>query len=438
MAKKMQIIMRKIVTFTIAAILLLSLGTRANAQESSAFTYFSPYSLFGLGVLETDGSENSLAMGGVGIADRNNMIINLHNPAAVTAREEKSFMIDFGLSQKNIYYKDSKASGVNNTFNLHHLAISFPIYKSSAFKIGIKQYSSTGYSFVTNETNDELIATLGDIKYTQDGKGGIYQAFFGGGVTFWKRLSIGVDGQFYFGKTDRYSGVYFTTSSVYRTILRGWKFVPRGFGATFGIQYEQPLAKDMSITLGGTFKIANSLKGENTEYVYGTATSATDTLMSQVTTAAYNTPFEWGAGISVRKNSVWSVGVDFSAGDWTSSKFPATPGINFATARAMSINAGFEYTPNRYDIRYYMKRVTYRGGVYHTKSYMSLNGRQINSTGFTVGMSFPVFNRGTSLSFGLDFGQMGTLSDNLVRERYFKINVGLNLFDIWFQKSLYN
>ncbi|MCF0167258.1 MAG: hypothetical protein HUJ93_01250 [Bacteroidales bacterium] len=414
------------------------------AKAQTAYDSYSPYSMYGIGFLEKQGNQNSFAMGGIGIGDRENSTINLLNPAAVTEREQKAFMLDFGLTNKNTYYtaaplatKTDNTTSANNLVNIHHIAISFPIYKSSAFKLGIMPYSSSGYNLLSHENDDNIVANIGDVQYTQTGKGGVYQTFAGAGVTFWDRLSIGADAIFYIGTMDRYSTAYFSTASAYRNITRGSDYVIRGWGGKAGIQYSQPLGKDYKLTLGATYKLPSKLNTERTYTAYAKG-SDTDTLASQITNFTYDIPSEIGVGFTIRKKDKWMAGFDYTRSDWSKTSFEATPGIDFAGTVAQNFNAGFEFTPNKYDIRYYMKRVTYRMGAYHNKSYMMLAGEQINATGFTLGLSFPVFNRHTALSVALDLGQTGTLANNLIRERYVKINVGLNLFDIWFQKSLYN
>ena len=81
-----------------ALLLVLSGSTVVFAQDTTADTGYSPYSLFGLGQLSGQGTTFNATMGGLGLAVRNNRFINVANPAAVTAREAKSFMMDFGAS----------------------------------------------------------------------------------------------------------------------------------------------------------------------------------------------------------------------------------------------------------------------------------------------------------------------------------------------------
>jgi len=130
--------------------------------------------------------------------------------------------------------------------------------------------------------------------------------------------------------------------------------------------------------------------------------------------------------------------MDWTMQDWSKSAFDKTPGINMTTCSQQSFKVGGEIIPNKYDIRYYLKRVTYRAGLYYNQGYIALDGLPIDSKGITFGASFPIYRFNTSMSMSVDMGQMGTLSNNLIRERYMKFTFGLNLIDIWFQKSLYN
>ena len=111
----------------------------------------------------------------------------------------------------------------------------------------------------------------------------------------------------------------------------------------------------------------------------------------------------------------------------------------FSATVRQGIRAGIEYTPDRYSIRYYTRRISYRAGAYYNNEYYKVAGNEINSFGITLGATLPVkesyLHNGISIS--LDLGQRGTVDSNLIRERYIKIGVGLNLHDIWFRKYRY-
>jgi len=431
--------------FIFLSVLMLSLP--AVAQE--AFSAYSPYSLFGIGQLESVGDQNTAAMGGIGLGVRDPGLINLLNPAAVTAREEKAFMLDFGIKQSNLLFSGADAEGqlaksAKNLFNIDHVVASFPIYKNSAFKVGVMPYSNTGYAFTFHEYKDEVLATLGDVQYYRTGQGGINQLFAGAGVTLFDRLSLGVDGIYYLGTIKRSTNTNFNTNEYQRTATRTWKVVPRGFSAKLGLQYEQPFGENLSLTVGATYKLGSTLKGDYSDIAFASGGNYSDTTINNSYSVEYKIPQEIAAGFTLRKSESWMFGFDYTRQDWTSSVFDATPGVNFSTGLAQSFNAGFEITPNRYDVRYYLRTMTYRIGAYHKTQYIMIDGKQVTTNGITFGFAMPVYNRRTSLSLAVDLGQTslagaaGPTTPGNVRERYVKFSMGLNLYDLWFQKVLYN
>jgi hypothetical protein len=149
-------------------------------------------------------------------------------------------------------------------------------------------------------------------------------------------------------------------------------------------------------------------------------------------------PSELGLGITLRKKDKWLVGADYIRQDWSSVSFGPTAGVDFSPAVSNSFRVGFEYIPNRYDIRYYSRRITYRGGAYYENTYMKVNGNQINSMGITLGATLPVLRLYNGLGLSLDMGQRGSLKNNLIRERYVMFNISFSLHDIWFIKYRYD
>jgi hypothetical protein len=42
------------------------------------------------------------------------------------------------------------------------------------------------------------------------------------------------------------------------------------------------------------------------------------------------------------------------------------------------------------------------------------------------------------MNLGIEYGSRGTTRNNLIKEDYFSINIGLLFNDKWFRKTLYN
>ena len=417
----------------------------AKAQEG-AHSAYSPYSIYGIGDISKEGTAFNKGMGGTGIATRNKRFINYLNPAAVTARDSLSFMADFGLSQKNTVYRQGDIKSGNNTFNIYDFIMSFPIYRSSAFMVGITPFSDVGYDFSSIETDPDIIGNTGNITYDSYGTGSVYQIFFGAGVTFWKRLSLGAEAIYYFGNLDKVTNMDYSNSS-YRSLNSGNDLAIRAATGKFGIQYEQNIAGDVSMVIGATYRMGTNLKGYATEYRYANLSSVTDTLRHNVDTlakAGLRVADELGVGISLKGGDKWSAEFNYLRSDWTKSGFDSAKGFrvsgasSFSSTVSQSFRAGFEFVPNRNDIRYFFKRCAYRGGVYYDQAYYKLDGNNVNSMGITLGMTLPVFRWYNGLTVGVDLGQRASTRNNMIRERYAMFVVGFNIHDIWFQKPRYN
>ena len=420
-------------------------GVYAFAQDGTYGAY-SPYSVFGVGEISKQGTAFNRSMGNVGIATRNKRFINILNPAAVTARDSLSFMADFGLVQKNTIYAQGDLRSANNTFNVYDFVLSFPIWKSSAFMVGITPFSDVGYNFSKIETDQNIIGNTGNITYNSYGLGSVYQIFAAAGVTFWKNLSVGAELIYYFGNIDKVTNMNYSDSS-YKSINSGSDITVGGITGKFGLQYEQKVVDNVSVVLGATYRLGTNLSGYSTNYRYANQSSVSDTLSYNVDTLGkigMRFADELGVGIAVKGGDKWSAEFNYTRSDWTNTGMDTAPGFSvigempFSTTVSQSFRAGFEIIPNRNDIRYYFRRCAYRAGIYYDQEYYKVSGHGINTMGITLGITLPVFRWYNGLSLGVDFGQRSMNSNNLIREQYVMFNIGFNIHDIWFQKPRYN
>ena len=417
----------------------------AFAQEGAHGAY-SPYSIYGIGDISKEGTAFNKGMGGTGIATRNKRFINYLNPAAVTARDSLSFMADFGLSQKNTVYKQGDLKSAKNTFNIYDFVMSFPIYRSSAFMVGITPFSDVGYDFSSIETDPEIIGNTGNITYDSFGTGSVYQVFLGAGVTFWKKLSLGAEAIYYFGNIDKVTNMDYSNNS-YRSLNSGNDLTINAFTGKFGLQYDQKLGGKVSMTIGATYRMGAGMKGYATDYRYANLSSVSDTLKYNVDTLAHTgvrIADEIGVGIALKGGDKWTAEFNYLRSDWTKSGFDRVAGLGvsgdskFSSTVSQSFRAGFEIVPNRNDIRYFFKRCAYRAGVYYDQSYYKLDGNNVNSMGVTLGITLPIFRWYNGLTLGVDMGQRANARNNMIRERYAMFVVGFNVHDIWFRKQQYD
>lgn len=418
---------------TIAALLSFQI---AYAQETDALGTFTPYSLFGVGDLHGSNSATTLGMGGIGMGVRDPRYINFKNIASLTERDTLSFMLDLGVYSKNMYLRDQNTKSAYNAANINNFVFSFPILDKHSMLVGIMPYSNMGYKFQTGETDPVLISRYGDIRYTKYGNGNINQLFVGGAVKINQYLSAGVKGIYYFGSQTNHSDIYFSSSAV-RTVQTGWKYSPHGFSLEGAVQGIYKPAEDYTLVLGAVYRMKNKMHGSMTRYAYVYDSEVKDTVEFNKVASNIYIPSSFSVGATLRKGEKWMAGVDYERQDWTKAEFKQTVGVGYKAQTAQSIRTGIEFVPNRYDIRYYYKRMTYRAGFHYDKTYVSLDGKSINQIGFTLGVSLPVYRLNNSFNVAVDFGQRGSKTGNLVRENYVNFIFSLSLHDIWFVKPKY-
>ena len=127
----------------VAAFLLAGMPLCA---QNGAYNGYSPYSVYGVGDLHPAGTAYNASMGGVGIATRNKRFVNTMNPASATARDSLSFMADFGLSGKASLFSQDDLRGSKTLFNINDFVISVPMWRKTAFMVGVQPFSDTGFS----------------------------------------------------------------------------------------------------------------------------------------------------------------------------------------------------------------------------------------------------------------------------------------------------
>ena len=419
------------------ASLLLALPLSA---QNGAYNGYSPYSVYGIGDLHAAGTAYNASMGGVGIATRNKRFINTMNPASITARDSLSFMADFGLSGKFSLVTQDDLKGTKTLFNINDFVISFPMWRRTAFMVGIQPFSDTGFSMAYTDkitSGDQSIGYTGNRAYGAYGDGGLNQFFAGASALLWNRLSIGAQYNLFFGTISKYSISQFSDAS-YRGQTMGDTLQVRAHTAKFGLQYEQPIGTG-KLVVGATYRLKAKVSGHAVEY---SNISELDLGRHELDKDNITLGDELGVGLSYAQGDKWSMEFDYIRGDWTDSNFDAVRGFrnngvySFTTSKSQSFRAGFELTPNRNDIRYYLRRCTYRVGAYMDQSYYKVDGNNITSAGITLGMTVPVYQGYNGITFAIDLGQRG-FGNAFVKEKYLGFHVGFNIFDIWFRKPQY-
>ena len=426
---------RFFIFIVISVVNLLALNGQINT--------YSPYSRFGLGELQKEGNIRNLSMGSTGIALRSNNQINYINPASYTATDTMSFLFDFGLTGfQNTYYSDESEASMGN-LNFHHIALAFPVTKWWKASAGVYPYTSVGYNI--KEPLD--IIGIGITDHFYDGNGGLNKFYIGNAVQFFNRLSIGFNMNYVFGYIYYAKKLGMSTDPAIAIPRTENRLIIGDMMYQLGIQYTQTFSEKYFITVGSTFENKSNIKTTShllsELYFPGRSTMIGDSILLSTSylvsresiEGAITYPGNLGLGISFGIKNILTVTGDYYMQDWSKSMIM---GRSDSLVNSNSTHFGLEYTPSPASIRSYLGRVHYRFGSYLTNSYISIRGEQIKDYGMTFGVGLPLRNTKTTFNIGSVIGQRGTLNNNLIKENYVIMHIGITLHDIWFYKRKYD
>lgn len=403
------------------------------AQENNITS--SPYSRYGLGTLSNYSFGRTEAMGGIGIGTRYGYQINSANPASYTAIDSMTFLLEFGINSRHTRYEMESGSSASNDANFNYLAISVPIKHWWASAITLTPYSNIGYKI---ESTREIIHnedTTG-VLLSHSGDGTLTKIMWGNSFDITKNLSIGINSWFLFGKLN---------NSAFRAINQVNAFdlseneslSINDFGFTFGLQYQFKTPKNNQWTFGAVFEPSKDFSSSYTLFREATLSQGgsiviRDTLNDDRIDDKITLPLSYGAGFSYEIKDKLTLGADYYYQRWSKTAIHGTDPESLKNRSRYS--AGLEYVPNMIHLKSYFKRMYYRVGLFYENSYLYLNGKQINSKGFTFGIGLPLKRSKTSLNLSAEIGKTGTTSNNLIEESYAKFTLQLLLHDRWFLK----
>jgi hypothetical protein len=403
----------------------------------------SPYGAYGIGDVKFDNTVDISSMGGISTAyiwDFNNNF-NFRNPAANTNLELTTLKVE-GTNENN-YYK-SDFNNINTTKHstyLSNITIAFPITRKLKFGMGFQPYSSKTYNILTSGTLKDDNAITENHHFHGEGTLNTVQAAFSYQIS--PEFGLGLRSNFYFGKLYDIEEVSFTGAELISGYSNSYSI--KSFNFTLGSTYQKKLANDRKLTVGATYTFGNtgSMKNvyTNSTYYYLLGeTKGGETIIDQRETSDKKfLPQEASLGLGYGKDTKWFFGtqVDYKKGE----------NFNFL-GQTLSYQDSYRYSvggwilPNFNDFRSYFSRVIYRYGAYYEKGNLNINGNSINKFAVTAGVTLPFeksqINRMNSIDIGLELGKRGTLDNNLIRQNFINLRVGINFADKWFAKRLYN
>ncbi len=443
---------------TLRVALLLLGGVLLNLSpargQQSSINVFSPYSMYGIGEINTPGSLPARSMGGAGVAQRTPAGVNLLNPAAYSVTLNRAILFNFGLEGQNYYNSQRKGDGSfsstsYNTVNFHDIALQIPLAKKVGLGFSLTPYSSVGYRMYGRS---EALADVGVAEYTYKGEGDVTEVKLGVGWEFVKGLSIGAAVQYYWGDIERdftmtiipYTG---DGSMTYPQTVGDQLYSVSRFKGQVGLQYMPIQNRKRMLTFGATYDFGGDLKPRvsNTIKVNG----AFETLAKDETgTLPLVLPHRVAVG-GYYETPQFAVAVDYVYENWGNRNQVAeiaSGGFSVQYDNTHTVKAGVEWTPNRNDVRKFYKRWHYRLGFNYGNYHQQFAGKRVPQYAATFGIGIPVkFGGFSSIDLGVEYGCRGAheiiaANTGMIKQQYVKFSVAFALFgeDYWFVRPKYD
>ncbi len=412
--------MVKMNKFNLFFLALMVVGTVFSQSEGLTS---SPYSLYGLGVVNQTGIGRTNGMGYSGIALREEGEINNLNAASFALMPENSFIYDVGLKGQYNTYSNRSDQENRTTLNFSNLAMAFRIFEGLGAGIAMVPYSDVGYSLVGIKSNIE--GTNEVFESNVRGIGGLSDLRLNLGYRITDGLRFGLSTSLLFGNVEEEESFQISTSSFNLSEETNYTGLRLGTAMQFDLTD--------NITIGGTMQFPTSLKGNLKRSVLKNIDDTEIVVDSDDSDAIddFKLPLEVGVGISVKTFNSLVLSFDYKNNFW--SKTGQTENLGHYVDQSI-FAFGAEYV-SKQDSYKYADRIRYRMGYNYDTGYLSVNNSKIAGHALTAGIGLPIGQGHTSmLNLSYSYGSQGQIQNILVEENFQVLTLNLSLRDVWFQK----
>ena len=427
--------------------IILSLISINSFSQGSA----SPYSFYGIGSLNFNGTTENRAMGRLSMVT-DSIHMNFRNPASFTGNDLKAFnnegrLVKFTVSVGNsdINFKTQNASAKSTTTSFDYLGMSVPMGKFG-MGFGLIPHSSVGYKLESLDDADL-------IKYKYSGKGGLNKVLLGLAYQFSESLALGMNFDYNFGNIQN-NGVEFLYDDDSEPLDYHSREANRsdlsGFSYNLGITFKPMLTDVIQLHSAFTYSPDYNLNSDNSrtfssivinsnsgeEYPINEINVDLESLGLKETNLSM--PSKTSIGLGIGKIKKWFIGTEYTFVNTSVFKSDLINIDNSSYEDGSTISFGGYFIPEFSSFNNLLKRIVYRSGIYFEKTGLIINDQSISEVGMTFGVGIPVGNMFSNLNLALEVGNRGTTDANLVEEKFANLKMSLSLNDRWFVKRKYN
>lgn len=409
-------------------LLLCSTMLMLSLQKGIAQNTTSPYSILGIGDIETKDFGRWYGMGSTSIALGSAYYINASNPASLMALDERMMTFDLANRGKSAHFKYATAdtsTATTKDFSVRRASLAFKPNKNWAFSFGLKPYSTINY--LLQESN-AVYSNSSVLSKQIDGSGGLNQVYFSYARRLAKNLSIGLTSSYYFGSANIKTEYYGTELSS--TLVKQQYNIMNAVQFQLGLQYVLKVSPAVTHRIGFTISNPTSIQQRTeTEYLSSDVSikKTTDTRKD------FKLPISAGIGYALVLNDQLTISADASFYNWKKQKVDYP---NSYTTPSGRLSAGFEYVNKKKINQYKYENWYIQGGASIENNYIRIQNKDLYSVSFTVGLGKNL-SRLMSVYTGYEYGVKGNTAYGQIRENYNQFVLGVTLKEFWYNMRKY-
>ncbi|CAN5638177.1 membrane protein [soil metagenome] len=408
----------------------------------------SPYSRYGLGDIYNSRNVVSKAMGNLATPLIDYQAVNFINPASYSRLQSVSFDVGIEFESRSLRNLDRTENYKSNNLYFNYVTIGVPLLKDKAgiskwgMAFGLRPMTRMNY----NISQSEYQPGIDSIGTIYKGSGGASKAFIGTGFKV-KGLSLGANVGFLFGQQNISTQRTFLNDTVqYFTSNHESQLSYNKLYFDMGAQYDIKLGKKSTLRLGvsgfvgGKVNASTDILRETIVYNNTGEFDSLDVVSREKNVNGEITmPSGYTVGFMLDKTNVWMLGAEYERINWDDYRYYGNKD-NVGTTGMLRI--GGQWIPSL-STKKYFNRITYRAGFYTGTDYVKVDGKQLPIWAGTVGFGFPVrrwnnySNQYTVINTSLEYGKRGN-GTQPVTENFFRLNIGLCLSDLWFNKRKFD
>ena len=97
----------------------------------------------------------------------------------------------------------------------------------------------------------------------------------------------------------------------------------------------------------------------------------------------------------------------------------------------LKVALGAEFRPKSMGGNY-LQRINYRAGLFYNRSYLKINGNDLNEIGATCGFGFPLATDKSVVNVAFEYINRQCSPAKLISEDHFRISLSLTFNEMWF------